>query len=207
MPDQRPGLWWARLPGGGEPGRRTLVGVLSDEFPEDSVVDLPGDRRPPRWLIAVAAEDGGSRVHQVAVAMPDAPLLWYVELPEPAAAPPATTVVAFSDARFAEGTVLTATEARAAGVGSGEQVGALRWWTGTGLVHQLYVGSAHRRRGVARKLAHAAAGVQAARGLPPLHDDGRRTDLGEQWRRGLGDHAAARFAPLSQRLAPMTPGG
>jgi GNAT superfamily N-acetyltransferase len=205
VPDRRPGLWWARLPLGRESGRRTLAGVLSDEFPADSVVDLPGDRRPPRWLIAVVAEDG-SRVRAVEVALPDAPLLWYVDLAEASAAPPATTLVAFSDARFAEGTVLTAAEARAAGVGSGEQVGALRWWTGTGLVHQLYVGPAHRRRGVALKLAHAASGVQAARGLPPLHDDGRRTDLGEQWRRGLAGYAAARFAPLSQLLAPMTPG-
>lgn len=200
-----PRLWWARLLGAAD--ERTTVGVLSADFPEDTVVDLPGDRRPPGWVIAARSDADGTRVRSVEVNLPGAPLLWYVELPDPAADPAATTLVAFSDARRADGAVLTAEEGRAAGVGSGEQVAAVRWWPGSGLVHQLYVGPSHRRRGVARTLVHAAGGVQAARGLPPLRGDGRRTDLGEQWLAGTAGYLAARAAPRTHRMPPMTPVG
>jgi GNAT superfamily N-acetyltransferase len=203
-----PAAWWARFPEG-EPGpsaRRHWVAVLSDEFPAGTVVDLPGGSRPSRWLLAVLADIGGERVHRVEVRTAGAPLLWYVELPDPGAAPAAATLLAFSDPRHPEGTVLTADRARADGVSSGEQVAALRWWTASGVVHQLYVAPAQRRRGVATKLSHVAYGLQMARGLPPLHGDGRRTDDGERWRRGVPAYAAARMAPWSQRLPSMTPG-
>ena len=156
-------------------------------------------------MLAVAADPAGGRVHAVEAALPDVPLLWYVELPEPAAAPPATTLVAFSDARFPEGTVLTADEARAAGVSSGQQAAALRWWTGSGLAHQIYVAPRHRRRGLALKLSMAAYGVQRVRGLPRLHGDGRRTDDGEAWAGGLPAWAAWRLAPRTHALPSMTP--
>ncbi|MGY1620584.1 GNAT family N-acetyltransferase [Geodermatophilus sp. SYSU D00965] len=199
--------WWARLPGPRQPGspaQHTLVGVLSAEFPAHAVVDLPDARRPAGWQVAVRADVDGTRVHSVEVALPEAPLLWYVELPEPGEG--ATTLVAFSDARHAEGTLLSGEQARAAGVAGRHQVAALRWWTGTGLVHQVYVAPQHRRRGVAGKLVQAAYGIQAARGLPGLHGDGRRTDDGERWRAGLPDFLAWRLAPRSERLPSMTPG-
>jgi GNAT superfamily N-acetyltransferase len=199
--------WWVRrsLPAGnGGRARHLLVGVLSDEFPAGTVVDLPGDGRPSRWQVAVEAE--GARVHRVEVALPDVPLLWYVEVAEPDADPGATTLVAFSDARYGEGRVLDQREARAHKITAGRQVAALRWWPSTGLVHQIYVQPAHRRRGVAGKLAQAAFGIQMARGLPSLHGDGRRTDLGEQWRDGLPDYVTWRLAPRSEHLPPMTPG-
>jgi GNAT superfamily N-acetyltransferase len=82
-------------------------------------------------------------------------------------------------------------------------VGALRWWPGSGLVHQIYVRPDHRRRGVAHKLVRAAFGLQAARGLPALHGDGRRTELGERWREALPETVAVRMAAWSQRLPTM----
>jgi GNAT superfamily N-acetyltransferase len=204
-PGPAPEPWWARL---SRPGRTTLVAVLSADFPPGTVVDLPGERRPSGWKIAVGSDDAdGQRPRTVEVDLPGAPLLWYVELTEPDADPPATTLVAFSDARFADAELLSQDEARTAGISAAAQVGAIRWWPGTGLVHQIYVGPAHRRRGVGRKLATAAFGLQAARGLPALHGDGRRTEMGEQWRQALPEAVAARMAPWSQRLAPMTPGG
>lgn len=200
--------WWARFPVEEEPGspaRRWWVAALGTAFPAGSVVDHPAGRRPEGWVLAVRADADGGRVHVAEVALPAVPLLWYVELPEPVAAPPATTLLAFSDARFPEGTVLTADEARAAGVTSGHQVAALRWWTGSGLAHQVYVAPRHRRRGLALKLSMAAYGVQRVRGLPALHGDGRRTDDGEAWAGGLPAWAAWRLAPRTHALPSMTP--
>jgi GNAT superfamily N-acetyltransferase len=194
--------WYARLPAE-HPAERVLVAVLSDAFPAGSLVDLPEPRRPRGWRVAVRT--AGPAVRSVEVALPDAPLLWYVELAEPDAQPAATTLIAFSDRRCPDGAFLTAEQANAAGVTGGSQVAAIRWWPPTGLVHQLYVASRHRRRGVAGKLVQAAFGVQAARGLPRLHGDGRRTDLGEQFRNGLPEYASWRLAPWSQRLPPMDP--
>jgi GNAT superfamily N-acetyltransferase len=199
--------WWARLLGDEEPGRSarwTLAAVLSTEFPPHTVVDLPGGGLPSGWQVAVTV--AGDRVENVAVDLPGAPLLWYVELTEPAAVPAATTMVAFSDARRAEGRLITESTARSAGVSAADQVGAVRWWPGEGLVHQVYVRPEFRRRGVAGKLVQAAAGVQAVRGGPPLHGDGRRTELGEQWRQGLPGYVAQRLAERTHVVPPMTPG-
>ena len=77
--------WWARLDNGSS---SSLVAVRSPEFPPGTVVDLPGERRPSGWQVAVVSADG--RQVAVDVALPGAPLLWYVELPEPAATPRAT---------------------------------------------------------------------------------------------------------------------
>jgi GNAT superfamily N-acetyltransferase len=199
-------VWWARAHHtGGELGGQTLFAVLSAEFPAGMTVDLPDVRRPARWQAAVQLGADGQQVHAVEVNEPDVPLLWYVELPEPTEAPAATSLVAFSDSRQREGRLLTAAEARDAGVTAAQQVAAVRWWPGTGLVHQLYVGAQHRGHGLARKLVQAAYALQACRGLPALHGDGRRTDLGEVWRRSLPDAIADRMAPLSQVMPPMTP--
>jgi GNAT superfamily N-acetyltransferase len=200
--------WWARLPEPVEPGtppQHTLVAVMSADFPPHTLVDLPADRRPAGWRVAVRADVDGPQVHRVEIATSGVPLLWYVELPEPTARPVATTLVAFSDVRFAEGTLVDPDRARRAGADGTRQVAAVRWWPGTGLVHQLYVGAAHRRRGVGGKLVRAAFGIQAARGLPPLHGDGRRTELGEEWRNGLPPSLASRMAPLTELMPAMTP--
>lgn len=192
--------WWARLTG---PAGGTFVAVLSADFPPGTVVDLPGERRPSGWQVAVRTGGPAGRPRSVEVALPGAPLLWYVELPEPEAVPPATTLVAFSDDRFPDGHLLSLDEARDAGIGAAGQVGAIRWWPATGLVHQIFVGPANRRRGVGRTLAQAAFGLQASRGLPAVHGDGRRTDLGERWRQGLPEAVALRMAPWSQVLPAM----
>ena len=65
----------------------------------------------------------------------------------------------------------------------------------------------HRGRGVARTLVQVAYALQAVRGLPPVHGDGRRTELGEGWRQALSAALAAQLAPLSEVLPPMTPAG
>jgi GNAT superfamily N-acetyltransferase len=200
--------WWARVPADGHPGPSgsgALLWVVSGEFPADTVVSLPGGRRPPAWRVAVTFAGSSDRASRIEVAVPAAPLLWYVQHVEAAATPPATTLIAFSDARHPEGTVLSGEEALASGVTGEHQVAACRWWTGSGLVHQIYVAPEHRRRGVAGKLAHAAYGLQGARGGPSLHGDGRRTDDGEAWTRALPGYGAWRVAPRSAWLPSMTP--
>jgi GNAT superfamily N-acetyltransferase len=179
--------------------------VFTTEFPAGTTVDLPDDRRPAGWRVAVEADADGARVHRAEVALPAVPLLWYVEIPEPQARPPATTLVAFSDHRYADGTVLPGDRARAAGVRNAEQVAALRWWPGTGRVHQVYVSPEHRRKGLAGKVLHAAFGIQRARGLPDLHGDGQRTDLGELFVGGLPEYAAGRWRARTHRLPSMDP--
>jgi GNAT superfamily N-acetyltransferase len=195
--------WWARLRGT-EPGSTgaTLVAVMSEEFPPRTVVDLPGTQRPSGWRIAVRSDADG-RVRAIETGLPHAPLLWYVEVPEPDAAPAATTLIAFSDDRHPEGALLGAAEAQADGVSSADQVAAFRWWPGTGLVHQVFVVPRHRRRGVGLKLGHVAFGLQRARGLPGLHGDGYRTRLGEEFRKGLPSYGAWRVAPWSHEVPPM----
>ncbi len=200
--------WWARLPVEEEPGspaRRWWYAVLGEAFPAGSVVDHPPGGRPGGWVLAVRTDASGDQVHAVEAALPGVPLLWYVELAEPDAAPPARTLVAFSDDRFPEGTVLTPAQAQVAGVASDQQAAALRWWPDTGLTHQVYVTPRHRRRGLGLKIAMAAYGVQAVRGLPRLHGDGRRTDDGEAWAGALPPWAAWRVAPRSHALPSMTP--
>jgi GNAT superfamily N-acetyltransferase len=197
--------WWARLrqqPEPGSPAPETLVAVLSEEFPAGAVVDLPDEQRPAAWQVAVRTDADG-RVRSVETRLPDAAPLWYVELPEPTAEPPATTLLAFADDRYAEGTLLPSDEARVAGIAGTGQVAAVRWWTDAGLVHQLFVAPTHRRRGIGGKLVQVAFGVQAARGLPALPGDGRRTRLGEQFRAGLPAYAAGRLSPWSLELPPM----
>lgn len=204
-PDGTLDPWFARVPAGSEGGgEEILYAVVSGDFPAGSVVDLPGSARPSGWRVAVRSV--GRRVTGVQVHAPGAPPMWFVDLPEPAADPAARTVIAFSDTRFTDGALLDAEQARVHGIGGDHQVASLRWYTGSGLVHQIYVRPAFRRRGVGSKVVQAAFGLQAAAGGPPLYGDGRRTDLGEDWRRRLPEEIAVRMAPRTHRLAPMTPG-
>ena len=196
--------WFARGPAGTADDEQVLYAVVSGEFPAGTVVDLPGSARPTGWRVAVRSVR--ERVVSVQVDAPGAPQLWFVDLPEPHADPAARTVIAFSDSRFADGTVLDAHESQRHGIAGDHQVAALRWWTESGLVHQIYVGPAFRRRGVGGKVAQAAFGLQAASGGPPLYGDGRRTDMGEDWRARLPEELAVRMAPRTHRMAPMTPG-
>jgi hypothetical protein len=189
----------------GTPARREVTFVHSAAFPEGAVVDLPAGRRPSGWLASAEADVDGGRVHSVAVSMPGTPPCWYVEVPEPDADPVATNLLAFSDTRFPQGTVLDAEQAGVAGVTGVHQVAAMRWWPASGLVHQVYVGPNYRKRGLALKLGLAAFALQAARGLPVLHEDGRRTDLGEAWMASLPPVLAVRVGERTQWMPPMTP--
>jgi len=200
-------LWFARHQVPGEPGF-VVVGVASEEFADGMVVELPPPvRRPTGWIAEVHLAAEGRVPHRVLIAdaaLPGAPHLWYVVLP---AAGTATEVdlVAFSTADRAEGDVLDAAAFSALGLDWGNQAGAMRWDAATGLVRQVYVTPALRRRGVASKVGFAVACVVHAAGWAPLQADGRRTDLGEAWVTGRRDDWRVHVPDRTDWAPPMTP--
>jgi GNAT superfamily N-acetyltransferase len=200
-------LWFARHQVPGEPGY-VVVGVASDDFADGMVVELPPPaRRPTGWVAEGHVAAAGQVPHRVLIAdalAPGAPLLWYVVLPALDTVAE-VDLVAFSTADRAEGDVLDAAGFDALGLTWSNQVGAMRWNTATGLVGQVYVAPAVRRRGVASKLAVAAACVTYGRGWPPLQVDGRRTDLGEAWVSGKRDEWRMQIPGRTRWAPPMTP--
>ena len=168
-----------------------MLVIPGAEHADGTLVDLVGD--PPRPPIVTARVNPSGRVTAVEVAAElaaSAPPLWYVEAPETAAKPPAMVLVAYSTGDLADGAVIDNPTFAAMPVRSDAQVAAVRWWPDNGQIHQLYVGPAHRRKGIGRKLFAAAGGYVAARGWPRLWVSGERTDLGEA---ALG-HAPEYFA-------------
>ncbi|MGH9056275.1 MAG: hypothetical protein ACRDYY_10520, partial [Acidimicrobiales bacterium] len=131
--------------------------------------------------------------------------LWHIELTEPDADPLATNLLAFATPDWPDGTIVSLDEADATGVDLREQVGALRWWTGTGQVHQIYVAAHMRRRRIASKLVLTGAALTVGRRWPSLWATGELTDLGAEFvSRALW---TSRVAPRSKQHPPMTPAG
>lgn len=155
------------------------------------------------WCGAAALEDG--RVTRLLVppgVAHCAERLWFVEVPESQARPPADHLMAFTGHGQPRGRLLDA--AALAGVGgSSQQLGAVRWYPATGEVDQIYVQPAHRRQGVGSALLHAAGVLSVARGWGRLWGDGQRTVLGEQFRNS--SYWRQRGADLTHTAPPMTP--
>lgn len=197
-------IWWGRRP------RGPIVDVLGfgdDAQPDGAVIDLDADPSAP-VLMRAEVEAGTQRVLALHVGdwLPrEAPALWYVEYPETAARPPAMALVAFATPHRAPGTVVDAPTFTEMPVRSDEQAGAVRWYPATGLLHQIYVSPALRRRGVGSKLLAAAGAYRAAKGWAPIWGNGERTDLGEVFIRDLPSPFQARITARSRVVPPMTP--
>jgi GNAT superfamily N-acetyltransferase len=202
-----PSFWYAHHQAPGSAGY-VVVGVASDEFADGTVVELPLPvRRPSGWAAEVHVAGPGLVPHRVVVAdavNPGAPLLWYVLLPV-ADAPSEVDLVAFSTANRADGDVLGTAQFEALGIDWGNQVGAMRWDTVSGMVRQVYVAPAVRRRGVASKLGWAVACIVHSQGWAPLQADGVRTDLGEAWVTGRRDRWRVHVPDRTASAPPMTP--
>jgi GNAT superfamily N-acetyltransferase len=158
-------------------------------------------------MSAICAAGSGKvlSLHVGASVAPTAPPLWYVEKPETAERPPAMILVAFSTDDLPEGTVVDDARFAAMPITSNQQVGAVRWWPSSGLVHQVYVVPAHRRKGIGTKLLAAAGAYRAARGWSPIWGGGDRTDLGEVHTAALPTPFRERLTPRTRVMAPMTP--
>ncbi len=136
------------------------------------------------------------------LAAPKAPPLWFGELRESAARPPAVVLLAFTGHGVREGALLDESALADTDVVSADQLGAVRWYPGTGEVDRIYVQPEWRRRSIAMALSITIGTIAAARDWPRLWGDGQRTELGEQWR--LAQPWRDRAAPLTHALPPMT---
>jgi GNAT superfamily N-acetyltransferase len=182
----------------------------SDRHPDGARVELPvadAEREVGSDAVCVAEYGDESRVRTLRVGeqrAPKAPPLWFVEVRDSAAAPPAVSLVAFTGCGVPSGSLLADTDVQGLAVTSADQVGAVRWYPGSGEVDQVYVQPQWRRRALASLLVGAAATLSYARGWPRLWSDGQRTALGEQFRNASPwQH---RTADLTNLAPPMTPG-
>jgi GNAT superfamily N-acetyltransferase len=129
--------------------------------------------------------------------------VWFVEVRESSAQPPAVNLVAFQGHGQPAGALLDEAAVSNLTISSSEQLGALRWWPATGEVDQVYVAPAWRRHGIATILVLTAAGLAIAREWPRPWSDGQRTELGEAFVHD--SFFRNRAEALTHTLAPMTP--
>lgn len=128
---------------------------------------------------------------------PESPSMWFVAVDVSKKMGDAMrSIVGFASDRFTDGTIIDEMQFVTLAVDNNTQVGAITWSRESGIIDQLYVSPAFRRRQVARRLLNAAAAYHHTFGWPGvLRADGRRTELGQ---------AFARHIPRPQRVAPHT---
>jgi GNAT superfamily N-acetyltransferase len=187
-----------------------LARVRSGRYPDSARVDLRAAEAAEQIgadAVSYARYDEHGRV--VVLELPSdgwgkAPPLWFVEVVESTARPPATNLVAFTGGDVAPGTLLDSVDATRTGVSSQDQLGAVRWYPATGEIDQIYVAPQWRRHSVATALLVLASTLSVARDWPRFWSDGQRTLLGEKLRNGL--EWGHRAADLTHIAPPMTPG-
>lgn len=191
---------------------------LDDRHPDTAVIDHPG---PEAEVLADPSVSGyvrfrapGGHIRVTEAKIPDgaaggivagAPELCYVVVGEPEASPPAVQLIAFSGPA-PDGAVLSPDQATQLRLRSEQQVAAVRWFPGSGVVHQVYVAPEWRRRRVASKLLTAAELVGRAHGWQPVHGSGERTALGEELVMHAPGYWRSRVVPQTTVMPPMTPG-
>lgn len=213
MPANLPGAgsWWQCLIRSADGTPERLIAVESARYPDGTRLEFAPELAAVQVgddAVCTAVFDASGRVRSlevVARVAPSAPQVWFAEVREPAAAPPAVSLLAFTGHGQAPGTLLDEADASNVDVGGSDQLGALRWYPATGEVDQIYVQPAWRRRGIASLLLSAGATLSVARDWPRFWSDGQRTALGEELRNGRSwQHRAA---DLTHLHPPMTPGG
>lgn len=187
-----------------------MARVRSDRHPDDALVELPGDQADAQiGADAVCVARYGE--HQLVTALelapgiaPKAPPLWFVEVRETSAHPPASNLVAFTGHGVAPGRLLDEADVGSTGVTSQDQLGAVRWYPATGEIDQIYVQPQWRQHSIATALLVLASMLSVARDWPRCWADGQRTVLGEKLRNGF--EWGHRAAELTHVAPPMTPG-
>lgn len=194
--------WYSRQPAAGSDAWEVCLHA-GDEYEDGAVVAAP----PVRALVtAKLVRDAVVALHVAREIAPRAPAMWFVAHPETAADPPAMTLVAFGTADQPAGAVVPAATFTELPVRSTDQLAAVRWFTGTGQVHQIYVAPEQRRRSIGTALLLAAGTFAVACGWPRLWGNGERTDLGEAIVTRGHDLIRRRVTARTRVLPPMTPG-
>ncbi|HKC27507.1 MAG TPA: hypothetical protein VKB75_05805 [Jatrophihabitans sp.] len=206
---QGPG-WWQCLAVTREGRPVWVAGVLSARYPPGAHVELlveTAELEVGQDAICAAHFDDDGRVTALRPGprgAPKAPPLWFVEVRESAASPPAVSLVAFTGHGVAAGSLLDETDIGGTSASAADQVGAVRWYPASGEVDQIYVQPQWRRRTVAGALVVVAAVLSYARGWPLLWADGQRTEMGEKFRNA--STWRHRTMDLKHTSPPMTPG-
>jgi GNAT superfamily N-acetyltransferase len=197
--------WFAQVSGDGDQSR--LIAVQSDAYPDDTHVELDTAAGELAGTVCtVHLDDGKARAVVLGGSVaPDAPPLWFAELRESSARPPATNLLAFSGHGQPPGALLDDADLSNVTVRSEDQLGAVRWYPVSGVVNQIYVAPQWRRRRVGTALLTAATTLSVARDWPRLWGQGQRTAMGEAFRNNsTWWHRAEELTHLAP---PMTPGG
>lgn len=174
----------------------------SDDARDGEILEgVPEPPTEPAWRVSEASP-GLVHVEVGRYLLPEQPRLWYVWVDEHRASPAATNLVAFGGDRFPAGTIISHMTFATAGVPNGDQAGAVRWYPRDGLVHQIFVAPAWRRRFVASMLLYTADAFHQAQGWEgKIHADGRRTALGQLFAAGLRHPNRAR--QLTEEMPEM----
>ncbi|MGY1635591.1 hypothetical protein ACI78V_02945 [Geodermatophilus sp. SYSU D00742] len=192
----------------------SLVAVNSERFPDGTPVDLTAlqsrGRRPAGWLVDLRhriADGAAVRVELAADLADRCPPLWFDEVHHVTSGVPSTSLLAFHGAGVRPGSLLGPHRVVALGLGTGDAVGEVRWWTRSGVVDTVTVAPGLRRRGVGGVLVTVAEALRVLRGWAPLRCDGRLTDAGAAWLAAAPPHWAPRPAPSSERLPDAVDAG
>jgi len=192
---------WYERTGSLAGGRHRVRCWFGGDHPDGTVVEDPGDTSGLFELWRADLDDGGRPLLWInPAAVPGAPELWFVVLPEFGQPRAAVSLVGFEDPVVPPGTVVGDGVFFHLPVRSSDQATAIRWWRDEAVVDQVYVGDAYRRRHAATLMIYAASAYHQLHGWPGrLHSDGRYTEMGQHLVAGL--RHPDRIAPL-ERLMP-----
>ncbi|MCU1469997.1 MAG: N-acetyltransferase [Glaciihabitans sp.] len=179
---------------------------LTDEYPDGTdLTGVAGSEPRPDWVDAWHIGETPHGILQVEFAVfetPDAPNVWFVNVDEPRAKPAATNLVAFVGDEVPPGTIVSRYAFATMGVSNDNQVAAVRWYPDGGLIHQIFVAPAWRRKQLATRISYMANAFHIANNWPGVvHGDGRRTLLGEFFT--LSTSWPNRYRPLEIEMPPM----
>jgi hypothetical protein len=214
MGEQNKGTLWYRKGNSFGEGLFEVSSHFNDLHPDGAVVEAANEPSVTNevWR-ASSSETGLLAISIDAGAIPEAPPVWFVFVPEPVATPAAVNLVAYvahghpgapvtKTSLPHAGTVISANRFPVLGVPNDSQVAAIRWYPHDGLIHQVYVRQDARRKSLGTLMIYAASAVHQAHAWPGrLHGDGRRTDLGDKFVAGL--RHPQRYAPLAEVQPPM----
>jgi GNAT superfamily N-acetyltransferase len=204
--------WWRCAAVRPDGSRAWYALVWSTRYPRAARVELPIEEAVTAVgddAVCVARYGDEDRIVALEITArgaPKAPPLWFVEIRESTARPPAVNLVAFTGAAAPTGALLDAADLPGRGVHTADQLGAVRWYPATGEFDQIYVQPEWRRRTIGWALAAAAGTLSDARDWPLPWADGQRTDMGEKFRNGSPwRHRAQDLTHLAPPMTPETP--